>query len=1009
MSIIKSPIYNKIIVLMLFCLALSISLIAGSYLLEQNDLTNTEPNILPVLKTLHDSKVTTSTIAPSTHQETDYNNQVELTSSLETTEEDSEEEEKQKQILQTTINATEQTQTYASSIDTITAQTSSQTLKLLAEAWDTEHVTSCIQDTTVSTYDLEIKDKIISASISGTTKISDYESYARIILIDQDNNEYLIYEISYPFDFSESIDFTEECFETCYLEPITPKNIRVESYKTDFNLDTLTYSRKGQKLDMQVLKQSKEDEKESRLNKKINLLNKEIKDKGQKWVAGDTPIARLSYSEKKDLFDGELPNLYGFEYYIGGIFEFPESETLDIYQSTAQTQPDTSVPSEWDWRDVHGENWLTSVKNQGAAGTCWAHAMVGALESQINLYYNQQIDPDLSEQMIVDCANLGPITSLSTYPISCKGENRCYPGYNYCKIMYRGITDEACDPYAERGFTSNPSFCDYDHICSDWPDRIWKLSDFHDYKFVSDYGTPDCIKQTMDLPETEFKRILVEKGPMDSGINSWNHAMVLVGYKGRNDWTTLDVCNSYTEYCTNDGCIRQTDPCTPGTEICTGTYMYTCNSEGHWDSRAICYGRCLNGECTKTGVNEEGDILCEFNLRKEYTPDNGDVYWIYKNSWGSDWGEDGYLRIAVSLENLAWGSLPQGPFIPPKGESYEIMCYDNDKDGYCNWGVSSQRPNNCPSHCGTCNDIDDDNPQLNCIKDCTELGCPDYCSGNTLLTQGYCSEETTTPTCIYAQIRCDGICMNNACVDIACRRDSDCDDDDPYTEETCINPGTLDSRCEYETYRCIMDSDCDDNNRLTLDYCVYPSTLRSYCRHRTIRCAVDEDCNDYNPYTKDICLNPGTTRSYCMFTRVTCIKDSDCDDKRAETFDICINPGELNAECQHLLNPNLPDLELSELRIQGTSEYQTVVRFKVSNLGKVYVEDASMKISIDTFQFEKSRQHLNLNPGEDIIVYQKLTFYRPGTYEVTAEIDSAGEITELNENNNAETISFERE
>lgn len=58
--------------------------------------------------------------------------------------------------------------------------------------------------------------------------------------------------------------------------------------------------------------------------------------------------------------------------------EISES-TENIYGAT-ETE---SLPESFDLRDVEGENYVTSVKNQGSSGLCWAYASLGACESTI--------------------------------------------------------------------------------------------------------------------------------------------------------------------------------------------------------------------------------------------------------------------------------------------------------------------------------------------------------------------------------------------------------------------------------------------------------------------------------------------------------------------------------------------------------------------------------------------------------------------------------------------------
>ena len=61
----------------------------------------------------------------------------------------------------------------------------------------------------------------------------------------------------------------------------------------------------------------------------------------------------------------------------------------------------------FDWRSVGGQDFVTSVKNQGTGGTCWAFGTVGALEAKYMLTRNDSsFQPDVSEQNLV-CASVG--------------------------------------------------------------------------------------------------------------------------------------------------------------------------------------------------------------------------------------------------------------------------------------------------------------------------------------------------------------------------------------------------------------------------------------------------------------------------------------------------------------------------------------------------------------------------------------------------------------------------
>ena len=61
------------------------------------------------------------------------------------------------------------------------------------------------------------------------------------------------------------------------------------------------------------------------------------------------------------------------------------------------------LPDSWDWRD-HGA--VTSVKDQGHCGSCWAFSVTATVESAMFISGMSQLT-DYSAQQVLDCSRAG--------------------------------------------------------------------------------------------------------------------------------------------------------------------------------------------------------------------------------------------------------------------------------------------------------------------------------------------------------------------------------------------------------------------------------------------------------------------------------------------------------------------------------------------------------------------------------------------------------------------------
>jgi len=333
---------------------------------------------------------------------------------------------------------------------------------------------------------------VTSFAVSGSISLSDYPSLVRIILV-TNNYQYLVYE-AYPLICeSNSFSFSKVCDETDIMGNETPVKLIIIVKNASLSLDKIYYSTTLLTVNENTqLAETKLATKRHVENNKATIINMNNTKNYKTWIADTTGITLLSFENRKNLFGGNNDfNAGGFEYYADGIFSFPDFDPKTAIKSGSKT----TYVEKFDWRNRHGKNWMTSVKNQGNCGACSAFSAVGTTEAMFNIYYNNDnIDLDLSEQEVFSCCSGNCSYGLSLLT-----------AVNFIKNT--GVVNETCFPYIDYGPPPCSNTCSY-------PDEKINIS------------TTQSISGTEDA----FKHALINIGPLAGAINTLGHAMPLLGY-----------------------------------------------------------------------------------------------------------------------------------------------------------------------------------------------------------------------------------------------------------------------------------------------------------------------------------------------------------------------------------------------------------------------------------------------------------------------------------------------
>jgi C1A family cysteine protease len=243
------------------------------------------------------------------------------------------------------------------------------------------------------------------------------------------------------------------------------------------------------------------------------------------WVAKENPISKLTDDQKKKRLGvkghGKMPRI-----------------------PVAKFRAIKEVPASLDYRS---RGVVSSVKDQGNCGSCWAFAAVGALESVVMIKSNApNTDLNLSEQTMVSCDS---------------GDEGCNGGYPDAAADFlksTGVPVESCFPYSASDLPCS-------NACANWQASAYKVTSWN---YVA----------TVAPNAEDIKAALVSYGPLS---------------------TTMLVYDDFFYYS-------------------SGVYKYV------------------------SGSLQGGHAILIVGY------DDAGKYFIVKNSWGTEWGEAGYFKIAYS-------------------------------------------------------------------------------------------------------------------------------------------------------------------------------------------------------------------------------------------------------------------------------------------------------------------------------------------------------------------------
>jgi C1A family cysteine protease len=173
-----------------------------------------------------------------------------------------------------------------------------------------------------------------------------------------------------------------------------------------------------------------------------------------------------------------------------------------------------------DWRELKA---VTSVKNQGECGSCWAFGVAAYIESKLIIERNYPITTDLSEQYLLSC----------TPGSDCGGGD---PSVALQVVAKKGIPYESSFPYTPYGKV-NSKICQATNMITEAGTRYRLIQNITDEKLIQLLQSGP-VTVSISSERWHFYSSGVFSCPMNAKID---HGVLVVGYTNstwiiKNQW-----------------------------------------------------------------------------------------------------------------------------------------------------------------------------------------------------------------------------------------------------------------------------------------------------------------------------------------------------------------------------------------------------------------------------------------------------------------------------------------